>query len=188
MADIPNLTDLGQANAVLNNKGDSPLTKLVVSLVQTVADDLKQALRDRNISTNTEGLSTSITLGKEPKITANSVEVELSMASYWKYINYGVNGTEVGHGAPNWGRAPKGELSFHQAILKWIPTRDIKIDKNFKSYDSLAWAIMTTIRKKGKAARPFLQDVVNEELVKVMKAPIEKLLGRAIVLSIKTIQ
>ena len=117
-------------------------------------------------------------------INGNEVEVNISMDFYWKYINYGVNGTEQNNNAPSWGASPSQTLSFHDSILAWKSDRGITLPSNFDDYDSFAWAIQTNIKKYGKKARPFYDDVINEKLVKVLEAPIKNLLGESIKLTI----
>jgi hypothetical protein len=170
------------AQDVLQNKPNSPLGELLGELTQDIIEQLKERLQARNINAS-EGLSQSIgTKGAE--IEGDSISVAITMDFYWKYIQYGVNGTEVSRGAPQWGKAPAGEKSFHQAIKDWIPSRGLSLPEQFKDYDSFAWAIMVNKRKKGQEAKPFFTDVINEQLVSVLKKPIEQMIGRAIEINI----
>ena len=182
-ANIINALNLGTAKAVLNNEPSSPLGKLLTELIEDVIERLKQALADRNINTSSQTLSQSIA-PTEVTLDEGGVSVGVSMEFYWRYVNYGVNGTEVNRGAPEHGPAPAAEQSFSQAILNWIPKRGLALPEEFTSYESFAFVIMRNKIREGQAARPFFEDVVNPDLVQILKEPIEKLLGRSIKLNI----
>jgi hypothetical protein len=182
-AEILRALNAGSSKQVLENKGNSPLSRLLVSMSEDVVERLQQALVDRGINTSSQGLSQSLAV-TEIKFEGESLTVGISGEFYWKYINYGVNGTEIHRGAPNWGPAPTGSQSFKQAIGEWIPQRGLQLPPSFSSFESFTYAIMTNIRKFGKEARPFFEDVVNERLVDELRGPVEAVLGRAIEISI----
>ena len=129
-------------------------------LNEDVIVSLKDEMNKLDINASRE-LTQSLHIGKAT-IDDNDVLVEMLMNSYWKYVNYGVNGLEVNHGAPTHGKAPKGEISFKQAILEWIPQRGYLKPDGFKTYDDWAFAIMQGIRKKGHAPRPFVNNTLNK--------------------------
>ena len=181
-ADILSGLNVGNAKTSLDNSNNSPLGNLLVKLNQAIIDDLQQSIQARDINAS-RNLSQGIT-PSDVIINGNEVEVNISMDFYWKYINYGVNGTEQNNNAPSWGSAPSQTLSFHDSILAWKSDRGITLPSNFDDYDSFAWAIQTNIKKYGKKPRPFYDDVINEKLVKVLEAPIRKLLGESIKLTI----
>lgn len=182
-ADILSALNLGSSKAVLENKGNSPLSELLVSMSEDVITQLKAALVARNINTSSQGLSQSLHVS-EIKIAGSEVKVGISAEFYWKFVNYGVNGAEIHRGAPDWGSVPAGDKSFSQAIREWIPQRGLQLPPEFSSFESFTYAIMTNIRKKGKEARPFFEDVVNDKLVETLREPIEKVIGRSIEISI----
>lgn len=182
-AEILRALNLGTSRQVLENKGNTPLSELLVTLVSDVVDRLKDALKARDINTTSQGLSQSIGI-TGTTIEGSRVSVGIEADFYWKYVNYGVNGTEVNRGAPTWGPAPAGSVSFHQAIKEWIPKRGLQLPPEFSSYDSFAFAIMTGIRRDGIEARPFFEDVVNERLVEQLREPIELLIGKSIEINI----
>jgi hypothetical protein len=181
-ADILNGLNVGNAKDVLNGKSNSQLGNLLVKLNQAIIDDLQQSIQARDINAS-RNLSQGIT-PSDVIINGNEVEVNISMDFYWKYINYGVNGTEQNNNAPSWGSAPTQTLSFHDSILAWKSDRGITLPEGFADYDAFAWAIQTNIKKYGKKARPFYEDVINEKLVKILEEPIKKLLGESIKLTI----
>lgn len=174
---------VGTSRAVLENKGNSPLGRLLVDLCEDVVEQLKVALKQRDINTSSLGLSQSIHVS-DISISGNELSVGVSAEFYWKYVNYGVNGTEINHGAPEWGPPPPAEMSFKDAILQWIPKRGLQLPPEFNSFESFAYAIMTNVRKYGKEARPFYEDVVNAALIETMREPVQAVIGRAIQISI----
>lgn len=181
--ELLNALNLGSSKAVLANRGNSPLSQLLTTLSEDVITQLKAALVARNINTSSMGLSQSLHVS-EIKIEGSEVKVGISAEFYWKFVNYGVNGTEIHRGAPDWGTQPPGDMSFKEAISRWIPQRGVQLPAEFSSFESFTYAIMTNIRKKGKEARPFFEDVVNDRLVDTLREPIVNLIGRAIEISI----
>ena len=114
---------------------------------------------DVNASRN---LTQSINVSQAQLLANSDVVAEVLMSHYWKYINYGVNGTEINRGAPTHGKGVKTDLTFHEAILEWIPSRGYTIPAGFKNYDSWAYAIMTNIRKFGKEKKPFINNAIDK--------------------------
>jgi hypothetical protein len=178
---IANMT-LGQSSDVLNARPNSPLTELLQIIANDVISDLQKKLDEYDVNASSRLKQSMVVL---PIATgANEVSVQISAEGYWKFINYGVNGTAVNHGAPSWGTQPQGELTFKQAIEQWIGFRGIQLPPQFGSYDSFAFAIMNKVKRDGKKPRPFYSDVVNERLIQEIKEPIEALFGRAITVNI----
>lgn len=175
--------NLGQAKSILSGKKGTPMEELLKSLCQDVSDQLVEALDSRGVKAS---LNLRQSIKPESQVTINGSEVTIGIKAdfYWKFVNYGVNGTEVNHGAPSWGTQPPQEKSFHQSIVEWIPTTGSTLPSGFASYDSWAWAIQNSIKKKGQAPRPFYTDVVNDELVEYLRKPISDLLGRSIQINI----
>ena len=181
-AEILSKLNAGTSKAILNNTPSNPLALLLQELTQGVIDDLRKAIHTRGIDAS-NNLSQSI---KPTKTNYNgkSVSVSIEMDFYWKFVNYGVNGTEVSHGSPSWGKAPSSDYSFHDSIKNWVAQKGIGLPESFKTFDSFAWAIQNSVVKKGQKPKPFFEDVINEKLVNVLKAPIQKLLGKSIKLNI----
>jgi len=174
--------NLGSSKKVLEGATDSPLTKLLTNLTQDVIDQLSKNIDKYNISASNE-LKQSIK-PTSVKLEGDLVSDGISANFYWKYLNYGVNGTEMQYGAPSWGKETGGTKSFKDSITDWIGNRGITLPAQFSSYDSFAFAIMTNKKKHGEKPRPFFTDVVNSKLVDTLKEPIEKLLKRSIEITI----
>lgn len=174
--------NIGTSKEVLKNSASSPMNDLLQLLLQDVSDQLGKKIDQYGISAS-NNLKQSINVSNV-SINGSRMEVSITADFYWKYINYGVNGTEINRGAPNWGTAPKQDLTFKQAILNWIPNKGVQLPASFTSYDSFAYAIMTNKRKFGQEARPFVNDVITDKLIQDMKAPIQALIGRALEIQI----
>lgn len=183
MAGKYNIPDVGVSKAVLENKGDSPLEKLMYDLTLNICDQLREQLKERDINTTSLGLSQSIQ-PTSPTIEGSVLTIGIQAEDYWKFINYGVNGEKINRGAPNWGTQRNNGKSFHQNILEWIPKRGLMKPDKFDTYESFAWAIRRSIIDNGKEARPFYSAVINEKLVNFMRPQVEELLGRAITINI----
>ena len=204
MIDKYNITTQGLADSVIDNKGDSPMDLLLHDLMLDICDQLRANLVKYNANTKSLGLSQSIQPTKVEHI-GSEVNIGIEAEDYWKFINYGVNGAggenlkrAVHSGSPVWGRQSQSGVSFHRAILDWIQKRNVMLQpvgtpittrgrttvSTATSYDDLAWAIQSNIKKYGKAPKPFYSDVINKKIVNYLKKPIEELLGQAIKINI----
>ena len=180
-AEILGKLNLGSSKAILNNTAGNPMSALLLKLTQDVIDDLRKAIAARDIDAS-RNLSQGI---KPTKVIYNgkAVSVGIEMDFYWKYVNYGVNGTLVNHGAPNWGEAAASGKSFNDSIIEWMSFRGIT-KGDFETLEDKASFIQMRIVQKGKKPRPFFEDVINDQLIKVLKKPIGKLLGKSIKINI----
>lgn len=169
--------NVGTSREALKATPQSPLSKLLQSLTQDVIDQLTKRIEHYDIEA-TNRLKQSI---KPTRVETKGSEVSIGIGAdfYWKFVNYGVNGTEVNHGAPNWGTV-QNDKSFKENIEEWRSAKGITLPSQFSSYDSFDYAIMTNVRKKGQEKRPFFTDVVNDKLKDYLREPIEKLLKRSI--------
>jgi len=103
---------VGNAKAILDGTVGTPLDELLRSLVQDVTNDLVESLDKYDISASSN-LRQSIV--PETNVTKDGSVVSIGIKAdfYWKFVNYGVNGTEVNHGSPSWGKQQPSEKSFH---------------------------------------------------------------------------
>ena len=182
--------DLGGSKAILEQKEDNPLNQLLKGLMNEVLDQI-------NDNTFKYGVNASMEMRKGIKVSdayleGDSVTVELYAephVAYWKYVNYGVNGTKRNTGAPDWGLPPIGTKSFSESIDDWMQHRGIEPDgrpNGAKTVEQLNYLIRRHIVEQGKEPRPFVSDVLNENIVTLFREPIERLLGRAIEINIVT--
>ena len=178
-----NLITVGNSKAILEGLPGTPLEELLKDLMQDVADQLVLEMDALNIAASRR-LRQSIIPDKQVTKEGNVVTIGLSADFYWKFVNYGVNGTEVQHGAPSWGRQPAGEVSFHKSIMDWTMDRGITMPAQFDTYDSFAFAVMANVKKKGKTPRPFFTNVVNETLTMKIQGELSAFFKEAIIVNI----
>lgn len=175
--DILNKLNLGTSKAVIEGQPNSPLGALLTTLANDVTKQLTESIDKHGISASSN-LRQSIK-PQSVKLDGDVVSVSIEADFYWKYVNYGVNGTEVSHGAPAWGHEKNNTKSFNASIQEWVRNRGIVAPEQFGSYESFAFAIMQNIKKKGQKPRPFFTDVVNKDLVEYLRKPIEKLFKKS---------
>lgn len=170
--------DFGRSKDILENKSKNPMTDLLLKITNELIEDWRKELI-KNDSYATGGLAQSL---RPATIKPDSIET--AGAPHWKYINYGVNGTKVNRGAPTHGKAPKGNLSFYDAIYKWIGDKGI-VPNEGMTREQLAGAIVNSIRMKGIEATHFFDKVLTEQRVDEMSKRVSDLVGAAIKTVIK---
>ena len=172
-ADIINSLDFGRSEDILKNTSDNPMTELLLRLTNELIEDWrKQLINDKSYATG--DLAQSL---RPATIKPNLIET--AGAPHWKYINYGVNGIKVNRGAPTHGKAPKGNLSFYEAIYKWIGDKGI-VPNEGMTREQLAGAIVNSVRMKGIEATHFFDKVLTEQRVDEMSQRVSDLVGAAI--------
>lgn len=177
--DIAKGLDFGRAEDILKNTSDSPMTNLLLELTNELIEDWrKQLITDKSYATG--DLAQSL---RPVNIKPDSIETTAS--SHWKYINYGVNGTVINRGAPTHGKAPKGDLSFYEAIYKWIGDKGIVPKEKGITREQLAGMIVNSVRMKGIEATHFFDKVLTEQRVDEMSQRVSDLVGAAIKIVIK---
>lgn len=189
--DALNRLNLGTSKGVLKNTHDSPLNDMMQLILQDVSDQLRASVDKHGISAS-NNLKQSITV-VNIGVTSNGVTVGISAdgAPYWKYVNYGVDGTVVKRGSPysytesSWTSGSSTGVSFHQSILEWVRNKGVQLPQQFSSYDSFAWAIMRNKIKNGQEPKPFVDDVITARLIDEIREPIEMLIGKSIEIQIK---
>ena len=172
-ADIINSLDFGRSEDILKNTSDNPMTELLLRITNELIEDWrKQLISDKSYATG--DLAQSLR-----PATIKPDLIETAGAPHWKYINYGVNGTKINRGAPTHGSAPKGNLSFYQAIKKWIYDKGITPPDGY-TREQFAGMIKNSIRMKGIEATHFFDKVLTEQRVDEMSQRVSDLVGQAI--------
>lgn len=173
--------NIGTAKQTIAATVGSPLNALILGVHQEVIDRLGVSLvkHDAVASNRLKQSIVSADLSIPGKVV-----LEMSAEFYWKYINYGVNGINVSHGAPTWGPGPAGTGTFKDNILKWIQDRGLQARPG-QTYDQMAFVIMQWIRYNGMAPRPFFTDVVNKQLTAYINKSISMVYKQALIIEIK---
>lgn len=183
--DILNKLNLGTSKAVIEGQPNSPLGALLTTLANDVTKQLTESIDKHGISASSN-LRQSIK-PQSVKLDGDTVSVEIEADFYWKYVNYGVNGFAVHHGAPNWGKTGKTREEFIQAMGAWRMNVGLNLNSwtndsgkpAFSSYEQMDKALAYLVAKNGKKPRPFFTDVVNKDLVEYLRKPIEKLFKKS---------
>ena len=178
-ADIINSLNFGRSEDILKNTSDNPMTELLLKLTnELIADWRKQLINDKSYATG--DLAQSLR-----PATIKPDLIETAGAPHWKYINYGVNGIKVNRGAPTHGKAPKGNLSFYDAIYKWIGDKGIVPKEKDLTREQLAGMIVNSVRMNGIEATHFFDKVLTEQRVDEMSQRVSDLVSQAIRIVIK---
>ena len=174
--------NLGSSKAALEGEPNSPLAQLLALQAQDIIDDLRKNLvkYDANASNN---LAQDIKPTKVD-VTGDEVSISIEAPFYWKFVNYGVNGSLVNRGAPSWGKQPTSGLSMSQAMNNWSRDRGITTVNGKSSWTSKSHVQGMSMQQRGQIARPFYSDVVNQALITELEEPITELMKRAITIRI----
>tara|TARA_R110002012_G_scaffold5793_3_gene26872 strand:+ start:166 stop:744 length:579 start_codon:yes stop_codon:yes gene_type:complete len=187
MTDFSFLNNIGIDKAEQTLKGDSksPLSQLLTAQANEIVEDLRSSL-DKHNADASGNLKQSIQPSKV-SVKGSEVSIKIEAPYYWKFVQYGVNGTLINRGAPSWGKQSGVDSSwqaFEKSIAGWIQDRGITKPQQFSDYKSFNYVIRKNKREKGQIARPFYTDVVNAALEKELAEPISALMKRAITVKI----
>ncbi len=174
--------NIGTAKQVIAASVGSPLNDLIMGIHQEVIDRLGKKLVDYDAVASNSLKQSIVSMDNS---VPGKVVLEMSAEFYWKYVNYGVNGILVNHGAPTWGPGPSGTGTFKDNIMRWIQDRGIQARPG-QTYEQMAFVIMRWIRLNGLAPRPFFTDVVNKQLQKYLNKSISTVYKQALIVEIKT--
>lgn len=141
---------------------------LDIEELQAVLDDYGQEVRNlyqdnliRNDRIASGDLLNSVNFIVERN--GSKMEVFLDLAKYWKFMEQGVNGTERDQGSPYSFKSKRVNVP---AILNWIRVKPVipKPDDNGRipTPESLAYALATTIARKGLKGDHGLRDALEE--------------------------
>jgi hypothetical protein len=167
---------------VLKANPKSPLAQLLDLQVKDIIKELRKSLvkYDANASRH---LAQEIKPTKA-SVKGSEVSIQIEAPFYWKFINYGVNGTLVNRGAPNWGAQPKGQYTFSQSMKNWEKHRGVTYSNGQSNWISKSHVEGMGLKERGQIARPFYSDVVNDALIRELEEPISKLMKQAITIRI----
>ena len=153
---------------------------LLQNQLNTVVEQLRNSVANKDLDASGDLRKSFVTT--KPNFKNGTLEIGVEANYYYKFLDQGVNGSKVNHGAPNWGAQPKGDKTFTQHIEEWIKFRGIKPKGEIYkwSYDSLNFMIRKTIIENGKEPANFVAEAVNDKLIDNMSQEISNLVGRAI--------
>ena len=116
-------------------------------------------------------------------------QVAMEMASYWKFVEYGVGAVGNPRGMKYYFRRIQPSEKHVEAIKKWIVDKAIVI-KNFDDTDAdnsmtaAAFAMAAATKKRGIEPRPFLNPVLTDAKMDELVSSIAQVVGKEISISI----
>lgn len=163
--------------------GGSVLSDAMVLVAQTIIDKLKQSAREKDLKA-TSNLIQSIQAGL-PNVSPNGIEIEISMANYWQWV-------ENGRG--------KGKRPPIASIEQWITAKGIQVRQSKKESKqsvlarrkSMAIAIASKIASKGTIKRfgykgsNFISEVITQQNVDVIAQKLADVTGLRISVYLST--
>ncbi len=184
-ADLSKISSFGSAREILEGKEKSPLTQFVQSNLQALVEEIKKKGNTMDVRAS-NNLLTSI-IPANIVANTNGINADITADEYWKFLNYGVNGT-LFSGAPNWkalGYNSGSFADFVKSIEQWIPFKNIQ-PQGDDTIEETATGIAFAILKRGKRPRPFVTESVKEtKIFKDMAAGIGQLIGKSVAINIK---
>jgi hypothetical protein len=165
---LDSVGDNDRGDAVKLNHTAQVLVELADFLITTARENL-----DKKGNTATGGTASSMQVGPA-KTNATRVELDIEIASTYKFLNDGVKGTEGGRGKYSF-KTKYPSKKMAEAISKWIKVRRVStkykaISKNERKNqkikrladkEGIAYAISTNIKKKGIDPTYFFSDAVK---------------------------
>jgi len=146
------------------SKGDvkNPLNvyeRYVLELGNAVAQEFINYIEENNIGAS-GGLKQSVVA-----IPIGNLQIQIQADDYFKFIDEGVDGTEVSHGSQFKFKYDKPSMAHAKAIQSWIPTRSLTLPPTIPTYKSFAYAIATNVKRKGIKPRNITKNVITSDFL-----------------------
>lgn len=103
--------------------------------------------------------------------------VAIQADDYYKFIDQGVDGTEVSHGAPYKFKNENPSPEHVQKIQDWIPKRNIFLPAEIGSYKSFAYVIARSVKRKGIKPKKITDKVFTPEILAQITNDLEEITG-----------
>jgi hypothetical protein len=142
--------------------------------------ELTKANIERTDAKATLNLLQSVDFADLP-VEAKVAQVAMEMATYWKFVEYGVNGVQTNRGAPFSFRSITPSPRHVAAIRKWAVDRSLGIPAD--EIDAAAYNIARAIKRRGIKPRPFLNPVLTDAKLDELVSSIAQVAGKEISLS-----
>lgn len=125
--------------------------------------------------------TTFVDKGEEVQATINAPE-------HAKFIDRGVSGTVRSiPDSPFQFRTSRPNRKMAKAIEGWIRDSGITLPNNIPSYESFAYAIATSVKKKGIDAKLFISEPFGEQSIQELAKAVSKMLGKQLAVSFREI-
>ena len=174
---------LEQMNSILMSeviepiKGSAP--DIVLNWLQGRIDHAKEILKNDGRMTTSGALYQSIRESDLQLSDEGVMTVNVIAEQYWKYINYGVNGTEVNHGSTMsfTSKAPPRSAMLQyikdKAITELAYTnregqRIVKPLNDDKARNGAAYVFSQAVKRKGIRKTPFIDNSFTDEQIDIL--------------------
>lgn len=165
-----------------NDRGDAlPMNNTAATLVKMAGHLISEAQSNLNKSgAVAKGELESSLSATDIQADGSRMSIDILILDRYKFTDQGVNGVESKHGSPYSFKTKKPSLGMQRAIKSWLRTRGARAmkykaiskterkDKSIKrmkaktdSQDSLAWAVATSVKKKGIKPTKFFTKAVK---------------------------
>ena len=155
---------------------NSAMIRWMLEVIELTKENIERA--DAKATLN---LLQSVDFAKLP-LDQKVAQVAMEMASYWKFVEYGVNGVKVNRGAPFSFRYITPSQRHVAAIRKWAVDRTLGIPVD--EIDQWAYNTARSIKRRGIKGRPFLNPVLTDAKMDELVNSIAQVVGKEIALSI----
>ena len=159
------------------------------ALIRWMQDVIKLTIEgiDRVDAKATLNLRQSVGFAELP-VEQKVAQVAMEMASYWKFVEYGVGSVENPRGMRYKFRHITPSKKHIEAIKKWIVDRSVSIEFDDTdpetSMTNAAYSIATATKRDGIRARPFFDKVMTDAKMDELVTSIAQVVGKEISLSI----
>lgn len=175
-----NVDILEQFGSIMKSEIIEPAQNTIPAVASKWLDEriehAKELLRQDGRVTLSGALSASIVQGQFDLSQEGRVILTVVAEDYWKYINYGVNGTEVSRGSSmsftskGPPRAAMLQYIKDKAITELAYTtregqRIVKPLNDEKSRNGAAYVFSQSVKRKGIRKTPFIDDAFSDEEV-----------------------
>jgi len=174
MAEL-DLTGIGTASELFDTKGGSALERFLLDWLNEKVVELKGELRESG-RIGTGSLEQSIAV----EVVGN-LDMRIMANDYWDYINEGVDGVERKFGSPYSFKDIKsvGGIVASMKESKWIATKGLFPNEG-QSFDSMLYAIATSVKKQGIKPSHFFDTVMTDEAIEEFTNDLTEQFGAAI--------
>ena len=150
---------------------EKSLIEAVAEIVEQWTDELiKDMTADLEAQVTSKRKQLAQSISPSLIVTRSGVSMELSLADYYDYVDKGVNGVQGNQGSIYSYKTARPSKKHAQAIAEWITDAGIEFngrgsDNWAKARLSAAYAMATSIKKKGLKPKPFFDKNINQARV-----------------------
>lgn len=168
-----------------------PFSDAITISINSVLLPAVEKARDFLLNKGSGSLAQSVAV--LPIVNENGIyKFQVECDYYGDFVNQGVNGTDISHNSEfSFNRSFSHPGSKHvEAIRQWIPSAGLVLSSshpNIKTYDQMAWAIATSVRKKGIKPTHFIERFFGEEFMNDLSEAVAVSMGYAVLVKVERV-